>query len=165
MGKILLGLVVAAVVELYAVILVAGWIGFWSMLGLLVLLSIVGFSVIRMAGLRTMRRYAQASATGQAPGKQIADGAVMLTAGVLLALPGFVSGAIGLLLLLPPVRALVRGRLSKRTAATAERFGSRFRATTVIATYDHDDIRDATATDVRGELRDRNPRDQDPRDR
>jgi UPF0716 protein FxsA len=152
MGKVLLGLLVGAIIELYVVILVAGWIGFWSMLGLLVLLSIIGISVIRMAGMRTMRRYAQAQATGKAPGKQIADGAVMLTAGVLLVVPGFVSGAIGLLLLLPPVRALVRGRLSKRTAATAERFGGRFRATTVIATYDHDDTQDTTATDIRGEL-------------
>jgi UPF0716 protein FxsA len=163
MGKVLLGLLVGAIVELYVVILVAGWIGFWSMLGLLVLLSIIGFSVIRMAGLRTMRRYAQASATGAAPGKQIADGAVMLTAGVLLVIPGFVSGAIGLLLLLPPVRALVRGRLSKRTAATAERFGSRFRGTTVIATYDHDDIQDTTGTDVRGALPPRAARPRDGR--
>jgi UPF0716 protein FxsA len=163
MGKILLGLLVGAVIELYAVILVAGWIGFWSMLGLLVLLSLIGMSVIRMAGMRTMRRYAEASATGGAPGKQIADGAVMLTAGVLLLIPGFVSGVLGLLLLLPPVRALVRGRLSRRTAATAQRFGGRFgvRGTTVIATYEHDDIQDTTATDVRGELppRDRRPRD------
>jgi UPF0716 family protein affecting phage T7 exclusion len=75
-----------------------------------------------------------------------------------------VSGAIGLLLLLPPVRALVRGHLSKRTTAAAERFGGRFgmTGTTVIATYERDDIQDTTATDVRGELRDRN---QDRRDR
>jgi UPF0716 protein FxsA len=164
MGKVLLGLLVGAIVELYAVILVAGWIGFWSMLGLLVLLSLIGVTVIRFAGLRTVQRYAAASATGQAPGKQLADGAVMLTAGVLLTVPGFVSGVFGLLLLLPPVRALVRGRLSKRTAATAQRFGGRFGVgPTVIATYERDDIRDATATDVRGELRDRT-RDQDPRD-
>lgn len=166
MGKVLLGLLVGAVIELYAVILVAGWIGFWSMLGLLVLLSLIGFSVIRMAGVRTMRRYAEATATGRAPGKQIADGAVLLTGGILLAIPGFVSGAIGLLLLLPPVRALVRNRLSKRTSAVAQRFGGRFgvQGTTVIATYERDDIQDTTATDVRGELRDRT-RDQDPRDR
>lgn len=160
MGKVLLALLVGAVIELYVVILVAGWIGFWSMLGLLVLVSIVGFTVIRMAGVRTMQRYAAASATGQAGGKQLADGAVMLVAGVLLAIPGFVSGAFGLLLLLPPVRALVRGRMSK---ATAQRFGSRFgvQGRTIIATYERDDVRDATGTDVRGELR--NPRRRDGR--
>lgn len=158
MGKVLLALLVGAIVELYVVIVVAGWIGFWSMLGLLVLLSIIGFSVVRRAGVRTMQRYAQASAARQPSGKEIADGALLLTAGLLLILPGFVTGAIGLLLLLPPVRALVRGRVSKSAAVRAQRFGSRFGATTVIATYERHDIQDTTATDVRGELRDGDPR-------
>jgi UPF0716 protein FxsA len=155
MGRFLLLLLVGAVVELYGVILVANWIGFWSMLGLLILLSLIGFAVIRLAGLRTLRRYAEQANAGGKPGKELADGAVMLTSGLLLAVPGFVSGIFGLLLLLPPVRALVRSQLSKRTSAAAQRFGGRFTTTTgptVIATYDRNDIRDATATDVKGEL-------------
>lgn len=154
MGRILLLLLVGAVVELYAVIVVANWIGFWSMLGLLVLLTLIGFTVIRLAGLRTLRRYVEQANAGGQPGKELADGAVMLTSGLLLAVPGFVSGTFGLLLLLPPVRALVRTQLSRRTTAAAQRFGGRLRTTgpTVIATYDRDDVRDATATDVRGEL-------------
>lgn len=161
MGKVLLGLLVGAIIELYAVILVAGWIGFWSMLGLLVLVSLVGVSVIRWAGVRTMHRYAAASVTNQPTGKQVADGALLLAAGVLLAIPGFVSGVFGLLLLLPPVRALVRGRMSKRVTSGVGRFGSRFgmQGSTIIATYQRDDVRDTTGTDVRGELRE--PRDRD----
>ena len=152
--RILVGLMFGAIVELYVMYLVATWIGFWPMLGILILLSIIGFAVIRMAGVRTMRRYMEQSATGEPPGKQLADGAVMLTSGLLLAVPGFISGAFGLVLLLPPVRALLRNQLSKRTAAAAQRFTTRggFRGTTVIATYDRDEVRDVTATDVAGEL-------------
>ena len=152
--RILVGLMFGAIVELYVMYLVATWIGFWPMLGILILLSIVGFAVIRMAGVRTMRRYMEQSATGEPPGKQLADGAVMLTSGLLLAVPGFVSGAFGLVLLLPPGRALMRTQLSKRTASAAQRFTTRggLRGTTVIATYDRDEVRDVTATDVAGEL-------------
>ncbi len=148
--KLLIVLILGAIVELYVVYLVATWIGFWWMLVALALVSIAGFFVIRMAGLRTLRRFG----AGEEPSKELADGAVILTGGILLAIPGFVSGLFGLILLLPPVRGLVRNQLSKRTSAIATRFSNRagFRTTTVIATYDRDGVQDVTSTEVQGEL-------------
>ena len=155
--KVLVALVLGTIVELYVMYLVATWIGFWSMLGLLILVSIVGCFVIRFAGVRTLRRFG----AGEAPSKELADGAVILTAGVLLAIPGFVSGLFGLILLVPPVRGLVRNQLSKRTSAMATRYSNRagFQTTTVIATYERDEVQDVTSTEVQGELP---PTDRDP---
>jgi UPF0716 protein FxsA len=41
----------------------------------------------------------------------VIDGMLLAAAGVLIVLPGFVSDVLGLLLLLPPTRGLVRRRL------------------------------------------------------
>ena len=155
--KVLIALLLGGIVELSVMYLVADWIGFLSMLGLLFLLSLIGFAVIRMAGLRTLRRFNEASASGQPPSRELADGAVLLTAGILLAVPGFVSGAFGLLFLLPPVRALVRNQLSKRASALATR--TNFQSRTIIATYERDGVQDATSTEVHGELLPPNDRD------
>src|SRR6478735_6941462 len=142
--RLLITLLLGAIVELYVMYLVADWIGFWWMLLALAAVSIIGFFVIRFAGVRTLRRFA----AGEPPTKELADGAVILTAGILLAVPGFVSGVFGAILLLPPVRGLVRGQLSKRTSAMATRFSSRGGMTTVIATYDRDGVQDVTSSEV-----------------
>ncbi len=44
------------------------------------------------------------------------DSAILMVAGILLLLPGYVSDAVGLLLLLPPVRALLRVWIGQRVA-------------------------------------------------
>ena len=45
---------------------------------------------------------------GIVPGKEIGDGVLIMVAGALLISPGFVTDIVGILLLLPPVRATVR---------------------------------------------------------
>lgn len=155
----LIAFVVWVVAELYALILVSNWIGFWSMLGLLVLISILGTAVIRYAGIRTLRRYVEATAAGEQPARELGNGAGLLVAGILLTIPGFVSGAIGALLLLPPFRSLATSMVRRRAG---RRFGrtTTFRTGIIRATYDRPpDIRDAASYEVRGELEDRPPRD------
>ena len=44
------------------------------------------------------------------------DGMLIAAAGALIVLPGFVSDVLGLLLLLPPIRALVRQRILRWAA-------------------------------------------------
>ena len=52
------------------------------------------------------------------PGRELADGALIMLAGALLITPGFLSDCLGIALLLPPVRAAVRpvllGALARR---------------------------------------------------
>ena len=45
---------------------------------------------------------------GRVPGRELVDGVLILFAGALLLTPGFVTDAVGLLLLLPPIRAAIR---------------------------------------------------------
>jgi UPF0716 protein FxsA len=105
---LLLLLVVLPIAELTVLVQVAGSIGVLDTFGLLVLVSIVGVWLAKRAGLGVVRRLREAQAAGRVPSREVADGALVLLAGALLLLPGFISDVAGIALLLPPVRAGVR---------------------------------------------------------
>jgi UPF0716 protein FxsA len=58
------------------------------------------------------------------PTSDVVDGLVILVAGALLLTPGFVTTAAGLLILVPPVRSAVRGRLTANLAKRVTRRAS-----------------------------------------
>jgi UPF0716 protein FxsA len=93
---------------------VAGTIGVLDTIGLLVVVSIVGVWLAKRAGLGVVQRLRQAQAEGRPPSREVIDGALILLAAALLLLPGFVGDVVGILLLLPPVRALVRPLILRR---------------------------------------------------
>lgn len=101
-------LVVLPVAELIVLVQVAGSIGVLDTLALLAVVSILGVWLAKRAGLGVVRRLRQAQAAGRTPSREVADGAIVLLAAVLLVLPGFISDVVGIALLLPPVRAGVR---------------------------------------------------------
>jgi UPF0716 protein FxsA len=86
-------------------------------IGLLVLSSVVGGWLMKREGLGVLRRMQAAINAGRVPGKEIADGALILFGGALMVAPGFITDVLGMLLLLPPVRAVVRAAVRRRIAA------------------------------------------------
>lgn len=108
----LLGLILGAILEIWVVIRVADLIGALPTVGLLLLSAIAGANVLRRGAPMAWRRIAEASRTGERLGRQVLDGGLIVVAGLLLLVPGLVSGALGALLLLPPVRAVVRPGLA-----------------------------------------------------
>lgn len=81
---------------------------------LLLLVSFVGVWMTKRAGLGAARRIRQVTNEGKVPGQELADGVLILAAGVLLVFPGFLTGALGVALLVPPVRAGVRLLMLRR---------------------------------------------------
>jgi UPF0716 protein FxsA len=94
--------------ELFVAIQVAGAIGWLATLLLLVASIPVGIWAMRAEGREVWRRFAVAVDEGRAPTREVLDGALVLIGGCLMIIPGFITDAIGLLLLLPPTRALAR---------------------------------------------------------
>ncbi|MEU8007838.1 FxsA family protein [Catellatospora sp. NPDC049111] len=97
---------------------------FWGVsrvlgLGLTLLLAIglmlLGVVLLRREGLSAWRRLREARLAGQTRGDQAVDGVVGLIAALLLVIPGLLTAAVGLLLLIPPVRRLARGRVRAAT--------------------------------------------------
>jgi UPF0716 protein FxsA len=134
-------LVLWAAAEIWVAILVAGAIGVLPMLLLLIAGWPVGLWALRSQGRIAWRRLSEAVAGGRPPAREVLNGALVLLGGVLMMVPGFITDALGLLLLLPPTRALagllVVRNVQSRFVVSATRFGGRY-------AYDVD----STATDV-----------------
>jgi UPF0716 family protein affecting phage T7 exclusion len=106
--------VIGPLIELAVFVQVANWIGWPEAFGLLLLISIAGVFIVRHQGLGVYRKVRAEIRAGIVPTVQLVDGLLILIAGVLLILPGFVTSVIGLLLLLPPVRTIAHRILRRR---------------------------------------------------
>ena len=111
-GLLVAALVLVPLVELYLIIQVGQVVGALPTVVLLVGVSLLGAALLRREGSRTWQAFATAVQHGGVPAREVADGFLVLLAGALLLTPGFASDVVGLLLLLPPVRALLRARLT-----------------------------------------------------
>ena len=103
-------------VEIYVIIQVGHVIGLVDTLAVLVLVSLVGAWLVKREGLSVLRRAQAQLDAGRVPGRELVDGVLVLLAGALLLTPGFVTDAVGILLLLPPVRAAMRAVARRRLA-------------------------------------------------
>lgn len=92
--------------EIAGFVIVGQQIGVLLTLALVVASGILGAILVRVQGFGVMNRIRQELEAGGDPGREVAHGAMILLAGVLLLIPGFVTDIIGLLLFLPPVRDL-----------------------------------------------------------
>ncbi|MFC4017369.1 FxsA family protein [Micromonospora sp. GCM10011542] len=110
-------MLLAVVLELAVFVLVGRALGFGAAVLLVFAASLLGLVLLRREGMRAWRGFRAAAAAGQPPGRQVTDGLVGLAGALLLAMPGLVSGLIGLLLLVPPLRRLARHGVQR----TAER--------------------------------------------
>lgn len=110
---IFLALIVMPVIELTVIVQVAEKVGVLETFALLVGVSIAGAWLLKVQGLATWRSLQATMARGQVPTKEATDGALILFGGALLLTPGFVTDLFGILLLLPPTRAVVKSSFRK----------------------------------------------------
>ena len=113
-GLVLLVLALLAVIELTVIVLVAQAVGVLPTLALLVLVTLAGGWLVKRQGLGLWRRVQTSVQAGRSPADDAVDGAVLLAAGTLLVVPGFVTDVVGLVLLVPPVRRLAGRRAVHR---------------------------------------------------
>ena len=105
----LIGIFIAVpILELYVIIKVGGLIGVLPTLVLLFGMSLLGATLLRHQGRGAWQRFNRALAERRFPGHEVADGLMITIGGALLLTPGFITDAVGLLLLIPPTRAVAR---------------------------------------------------------
>lgn len=115
---ILIGLfIVVPIAELFVIIKVGELIGVWPTLALLLADAVLGALLLRHQGRGAWRRFNEAIAQRRFPGKEVADGVLIVIGGTLLLTPGFITDVVGALFLLPPTRALARRALRRYTVA------------------------------------------------
>jgi UPF0716 protein FxsA len=106
--------VVVPLAEIYVAVQVGHAIGALNTVGLLLLLSITGAWLTKHAGLSVISRIRRQLEASQMPTNELIDGGLVLAAGLLLIVPGFITDALGLALLFPPTRRTARGILKRR---------------------------------------------------
>jgi UPF0716 protein FxsA len=111
---ILIALIVVPIAELAVLIQVGSEIGVWWTIALLLAVSFVGSWLVKREGLGLWASANRELAAGRMPTKQLLDGILVLFAGALLLTPGFLTDIVGILLLLPPTRAVLRRVLRAR---------------------------------------------------
>jgi UPF0716 protein FxsA len=108
--------VVVPLVEIYVLIQVGQVIGPWWTILLLILDSLLGSWLIKREGGRAWQALRTALETGRMPARELADGALILVGGTLMLSPGFVTDALGILLILPFTRPVARRLLTRLVA-------------------------------------------------
>jgi UPF0716 protein FxsA len=118
----LLGLLILLpLVEILILVKIGAKIGFWPTLALVVIPGALGAVMARSQGLAVVSAIKSDIAAGRLPGSRILDGLLIFTGGLLLIIPGVITGLLGLSVLIPGVRkfyrrALTRGALARLAA-------------------------------------------------
>lgn len=100
--------VVVPLAELAVVVAAAESFGLGVTLFALLAFSLAGAWLTRREGTAVWRSANEELAAGRPPTRELLDGAMVLGGGALLLTPGFITDLVGLLLLLPPTRVLLR---------------------------------------------------------
>jgi UPF0716 protein FxsA len=105
--------IIVPLAELYVIIQVGGAIGLVPTLVLLLADALLGSMLLRQQGRAAWVRFNRALAENRLPHKEVFDGVLIIFGGALLITPGFITDIFGLVLLIPPTRAAVRGVASR----------------------------------------------------
>ena len=114
--------VLVPIAEIYVIIQVGQEIGaLWTVL-ILIADSLIGARLLGWQGRRAWAAFQTAMAQGRVPHREVLDGVLIILGGAFLLTPGFITDAVGLLLLIPPTRAAFR-RLLTRLMMRPSRLG------------------------------------------
>jgi UPF0716 protein FxsA len=114
--------IVVPIAEIYVIIQVGQAIGvLWTIL-LLIADSVIGARLLAWQGRRAWQRFQEALAQGRVPHREVMDGVLIIVGGAFLLAPGFITDAVGLVLLIPPSRSLVRRVFARAIISRRFRF-------------------------------------------
>ncbi|MGW0182461.1 FxsA family protein [Nocardia sp. NPDC003345] len=129
-----LGFLVYLVVEIAAFAAAVAWLGALPAILLLIASSAAGMLLLGSQWRRVAEQFRGVTRGEVAPGAAVADGALVGLGSALMFVPGLVTSVLGLLMLLPPTRALLRplvAALAARRVATLTA-AARHRGVTVV---------------------------------
>ena len=118
MRAALLVFILVPIIEMWVLIEIGSQIGGLITILLVLITAIVGVSLIRKQGTQTLLRAQEKMRQGTVPAVEVAEGVMLGVAGLCLIIPGFVTDALGALLLVPVLRRMVAAVLMVRFIAS-----------------------------------------------
>jgi UPF0716 protein FxsA len=113
-------LILLPLIEIAGFVVVGRQIGVLPTIGLTIATGIAGGMLLRHQGFGVMTRIRNEIEAGRDPSRNHAHGVIILLAGLLLLIPGFVTDIVGILLFLPPIRDLGWRLLRRRVNFSAD---------------------------------------------
>ncbi|MEQ0559446.1 FxsA family protein [Amycolatopsis sp. NEAU-NG30] len=118
--------------EIAAIWAVGSAVGVLGTLAILLAGAFLGSWLARREGGKAMRAFVESARAGRPSEKELTDGMLVGLGGVLILVPGFVSDILGLLLILPPSRAVARRLWLRRMEKRAVRFANQRRGPVMV---------------------------------
>lgn len=133
--------------EIAVFVAVGSRIGVLATIGLVIATAMLGAVLLRIQGFGVVNRIRAAMEQGEVPGRDLVHGVMIMVAGVLLLMPGFVTDTIGFLLFIPPLRdfgwRLIKDRIVVVTPDAGRHQGDARRTIDLDESeYSHDEKRD-----------------------
>ena len=120
----LIPFVLLPILEIALFVQIGGAIGVGATILWVLASAVIGVWVRRRQGAAAMADLQRAVHEFRDPGRPIAHGALIMLGGGLLVLPGFFTDALGILLLIPPLRSLLLRALGRRVRVATAGFGT-----------------------------------------
>jgi len=114
MNPILLTIIIVPVVEIYLLIKIGSQIGAVSTILLIFSTAIIGVYYAKYEGLNTLKSGFSQLSRNETPAYEVISGAAIAFAALLLIIPGFVTDALGFLLIFPLSRKIIFNKLAKK---------------------------------------------------
>ncbi len=110
--------------EIYLFVETGKQVGAWLTIGMIFATALVGGMILRHQGRQMIARAREQVAKEELPVAELAHGAVLVLAAFLLLTPGFITDALGTLLLIPVLRRLVLGAILVAIRSRVNKFDS-----------------------------------------
>lgn len=108
LAKLLFLFIVTPLIELLLLIEIGKVIGTLEVIMLTVVTGVAGAALAKWQGLSVLKKMQQEMAEGRMPASNLIDGVMILIGGILLLTPGIVTDLVGLFLLIPWTRVLLK---------------------------------------------------------
>ena len=112
--KLFLAFALIPVAEIYLLIKVGNHIGALNTVILVIATAFAGAYLARLQGMQTMYRVRASLEQGLMPAEAMLDALLIFVAGIVLLTPGFLTDAMGLLLLIPETRFVFKRYLRRK---------------------------------------------------
>lgn len=109
--------------ELFILIEVGSHIGALNTILIVIVTGVVGASLAKMQGFMVLQKIKASLDQGLLPSSELIDGMMILAGGIVLLTPGFISDVIGLFLLIPVTRSMIKILIQKRMEAMLKKGG------------------------------------------
>jgi len=117
---LLVAMIGVPILEIIVFVEAGGYLGLWPTVGAVILTALIGSALLRQQGLSTFARAQENLSAGRLPMAEVFDGLCILIGGALLLTPGFITDSFGFLLLIPPIRKVLRRWSGRYFAKKAE---------------------------------------------